>query len=236
MKRTAKVKAPSYFGHLEAARLLVTRGADKEQQSNSGMRPLHAATDQNQPHMVEYFLSLKVAIDEIDNSGQTALLQSSYRGDYRTVELLLNNGAQADIGNNQGFQPIHMAAQQGHLNILKTLIKKGQSNMLSATKTGVNALFLAAKNGHLTIIDYLISKGFDVNVRTTDGCTPLYAASFYGHVKSIEKLLNSGADVKLSNDDQAGPLHVAAQEGHREAVEVLVRKGRADIYAMTASK
>jgi hypothetical protein len=53
---------------------------------------------------------------------------------------------------------LYAAAQRGHLNVVKLLVKKGAS-IHQASDQGVTPLHVAALEGHQEVVDYLMSKG-----------------------------------------------------------------------------
>jgi ankyrin repeat protein len=56
------------------------------------------------------------------------------------------------------MSPLYAAAQGGHLDAVKLLVKRG-ANIHQATDQGVTPLHKAALYGHQEIVDYLMSKG-----------------------------------------------------------------------------
>jgi ankyrin repeat protein len=56
------------------------------------------------------------------------------------------------------MSPLFSAAQGGHLNVVKLLVKKG-ANIHQDSDQGVNPLHKAALEGHQEVVDYLMSKG-----------------------------------------------------------------------------
>ena len=60
----------------------------------------------------------------------------------------------------QGSSPLHSAAQEGHIKIVKLLVKKG-ANIHQATHQGQSPPHLATLKGHNEVVDYLIKKGAD---------------------------------------------------------------------------
>jgi ankyrin repeat protein len=58
---------------------------------------------------------------------------------------------------------IHQAAQQGNLQVLKSLIENGYANATDSDSQNVTALHWAAINNHVIVAKYLIENGAEVN-------------------------------------------------------------------------
>jgi uncharacterized protein len=80
------------------------------------------------------------------------------------------------VGNQGGMTALHLAARQGHLEAVKTLLAAGADvNVLSAgDKT--SPLLIATINGHFDLGKVLLDHGADPNLASEAGATPLYAA------------------------------------------------------------
>ena len=93
-----------------------------------------------------------------------------------------------------GCTPIIIAAQNGHLDIVRFLALEAQANVNQARTTdGTTPIYIAAWGGHLKIIHFLIQAGADVNHTDHDGLTALSFASQEGHVEICGRLLIAGA-------------------------------------------
>uniref|UniRef100_A0A1X7T442 Uncharacterized protein n=1 Tax=Amphimedon queenslandica TaxID=400682 RepID=A0A1X7T442_AMPQE len=58
--------------------------------------------------------------------GDIALIVSARRGDYETVKVLLDNGADPNIGQEWEYPiPLIKAAIEGHTNVVELLLSKG---------------------------------------------------------------------------------------------------------------
>jgi ankyrin repeat protein len=65
-----------------------------------------------------------------------------------------------------GLRPLHLAAQNGHEQVVRFLVHYGKVDVLARTKFGNDALHLAIKNKRAKVAIYLIwHGGFDPDYR-----------------------------------------------------------------------
>ena len=64
--------------------------------------------------------------------------------------MLLDKRASTNIKDNNGFTPLHIAAQNGHLQVVEFLLEK-QAYVDEKDYNGSTPLHTAAENGHLPI-------------------------------------------------------------------------------------
>ena len=119
--------------------------------------------------------------------------------------------------------PLYIAAQNGHLNVVKYLVKKGAD--VNKTTHGNTPFIAAAARGHLDVVKYLVKKGADVNKAYKDGITPLMIAAQNGHLDVVKYLVKKGADVNKADDNGFTPLYIAADKGYNKIVELFLEKG-----------
>ncbi|GMH36832.1 hypothetical protein BSKO_04705 [Bryopsis sp. KO-2023] len=138
---------------------------------------------------------------------------------------LLSKGADPS-STHGGFNstPLHVAAEQGHVEIVEMLIEKG-ANVDAQNNRGVTALYFAAQNGHLEIARVLVQAGATVDLETERGATPLIIAAENGELEVAGFLLESGANVNARNDTGDTPLHKAGYYGNPELVRLLLDNG-----------
>jgi ankyrin repeat protein len=88
----------AFFGHPEAAKLLVERGADLEARSTNTQfaldaAPLHSASAAGQLEVCEVLLEAGADVNAVQHGGYTALLDAAANGNAELVALLLERGA-----------------------------------------------------------------------------------------------------------------------------------------------
>ena len=103
---------------------------------------------------------------------------------------LLEARAAVNIANNEGVSPLYCAAQDGHVDILKLLIKaKGDVNQV--TKEGeVFPLMVASGRGLVEVVELLLSNGADVHIKGINGRTALDWAIHFKH-PAVEAILRA---------------------------------------------
>eukprot|EP00854_Cymbomonas_tetramitiformis_P024636 gene24636-29968_t len=87
----------------------------------------------------------------------TALHYAALRGDKEDFQrLLLCQSEDIDARDQDFLTPMHIAAENGHLQIVNLLAGAG-ANVNLAAKDGFTALHFAAGFGHLPVVDYLLA-------------------------------------------------------------------------------
>ena len=115
---------------------------------------------------------------------------------------------------------LHIASQQGHLEIVKVLIASGGS-VNEADNDGATPLHIASQQGHLEIMKVLVAAGGSVNQAAKNGATPLFIATQNGLLEVVKLLIAAGGSVNKATSGFT-PLHVASQRGHLEVVQLLL--------------
>ncbi|XP_036978710.1 ankyrin-3-like isoform X27 [Acanthopagrus latus] len=137
---------------------------------------------------------------------------------------LLEYGADTNAVTRQGIGPIHLAAQEGSVDLVSLLLAKN-ANVNVCNKSGLTPLHLAAQEDKVNVAEVLLNHGADVNPATKMGYTPLHVACHYGNAKMANFLLQNHARVNGKTKNGYTPLHQAAQQGHTHIINLLLQHG-----------
>ncbi|KAL2080781.1 hypothetical protein ACEWY4_022634 [Coilia grayii] len=121
------------------------------------------------------------------------------------------------------WTPLHEAALQGRLLVLRKLLSQGFS-VRCATVNGVTALHEACAGGHFSCAKTLLEHGADASAVTIDGATPLFNACCSGS-PALVRLLLQHSPAHHPAHLLASPIHQAAKRGHIMCVELLLAHG-----------
>jgi ankyrin repeat protein len=121
----------------------------------------------------------------VDFTGQTPFIRAALAGDVKTMRLLLQFGADANIATSEGTTAL-MAAAGVNWTVSQTF-DEGEASLLEAVKLahslgndvnaknalGINALHGAANRGANSIIQFLVEQGADLAATDKEGRTAL---------------------------------------------------------------
>ncbi len=120
--------------------------------------------------------------------------------------------------------PMHVAASEGHSDILMLLIEHGV-DMNGRGKYGDTPLHRATEKARLEAGRFLLNRGADIDVQNDFNNTALIYTAIWGHVEFARMLLEHGAMIDTRGGHSRTPLHWAAETGHTELVRLLLERG-----------
>lgn len=121
-------------------------------------------------------------------------------GHDKIVKLLIENGADPNISDEDGETPLHYCAKNGFANCMRLLLTMyGNENIPEKNLYRIDTeikdylyqwtpIFLAATEGNTYCIELLIEHGAKVVLTDTNGWTPLEHAVFRGHLEAAKKI------------------------------------------------
>jgi ankyrin repeat protein len=201
---------------------LVKHGANVEQASNSGFTPLMFAAQQGDVDSAGILIKAGAKTNEAQpKTALTPLLIASAMSQAKTVDLLLDNGADPNAVDANGYGPLHkvvrdsdygidMERKNAALTIVKSLVKHGANPNLrivqdkakaaDEVKRGANAFY--GKRAALTVTEIVLQ-----------GATPLVLAAEVNDLDVIKALVDAGADPNIATDQGTTALMMSSGVG-----------------------
>ena len=236
--------------NLDMVKFLIDKGANVNknvepllQPSKMFTTPLHYALLHENKDMVR-ILAEKGADVNIEIKSEkkgiiSPLAYFTWQNNSDISKILLANGADVNFKTKDGETPLHFAAENQDLAMVKSLIEKG-ADINAKTKDGTTPLhevlgydkFEGAKSyDKVEIVKLFVKKGADINAKTDVGTMPLHQATDKNSLEIAKFLIEQGADINAKATYKLKtPLHYAAECNNLDLVKFLVLYG-ADINA-----
>ncbi|XP_053322889.1 transient receptor potential cation channel subfamily A member 1 [Spea bombifrons] len=192
-----------YKDNHEALLLLISHGAKLCKRNKLGFYPVH---------MAAFSGSLK-CLDIV--------LKTAEKMGYCIEE-------NVNYTDNEKSSPLHIAVQNGGLEIVKALVSYGAKVDLKQNDNAT-ALHFAATQGATQIVKFMISSytGDKKIVDLPDGNneTPLHKSALFDHVELAQYLISMGANIDAEDDEMRTPLLLATSCSAWNIVNLLLCKG-----------
>ncbi|CAK9293553.1 unnamed protein product [Gordionus sp. m RMFG-2023] len=210
----------------------------------TGHAPIHLAAENNHPNVVKLFLLNKpILVKLATQAGNTCAHIAAIKGSIDVIRELMKFDLKVvtEYRNKDTLStPLHLAAEGGHIAIIKLLIEAGASPK-EENKDGYTPLHLAAKYGRTQVLQTLTSYSPSVLmlVSSTSGLNPLHVAAKSGNADFVREMLekvpatvkseltpeiakHNKSVTKDKIDFGLTPLHFAAEYGHENIVRLLL--------------
>lgn len=238
------------------------RGADiKETCTEDGSNVLHLVI-RNMKLSIE---DTESVISSLLNCGCTAIIEMPDEQGTRplhdavrfnclsTVKLLIENGADVNIRDNEHITPIHLALDRQKPDILEFLLKAQRLDLSRCCRGGmtvfhraVNKAIEARKSGDedemKKMLGFVRALGehadakHSIDITNKLGSTPLHTAVTHDYDELVRILLKAGALPDFQNTNGYASLHLAVICGHWSVVQSLLEIGHANVEAQTRSE
>lgn len=159
--------------------------------------------------------------------GLTPVHRAAMADDTVELERLLSiEYADPNVKDIAGVTPLHYAAREGHLNVVKMLISYGALPAL-ATSTGWTAVDLAVRERHVDVIHFLSQYGFNPQGKTPEGEPYLVYAVRMNDTKLAEYLLRERVNPNAYSVPSTGEslLEYAFSQQNRPMIQLLLNHG-----------
>lgn len=183
------------------------------------------AIQENNYHLVDYYIKERDTLNCIDSIGRTPLMYAVLNENMLIIDLLLRNKVDINIKDKDNYKiALHYAVEKGNFEICKKLIEKG-SHISEHDAMKFTPLHYSIMNGKSEIASLLIKSGADISNRGQSSITPLHMAAKVGVDSIISELLRYGAHIDPVDFHYRTPLHIAAINGNIISVYLLLKYG-----------
>uniref|UniRef100_A0A3P8ULH6 Kinase D interacting substrate 220 n=1 Tax=Cynoglossus semilaevis TaxID=244447 RepID=A0A3P8ULH6_CYNSE len=140
------------------------------------------------------------------------------------IKAHLDKFREVDSRSDNGQTPLMVAAEQGNLEIVQELIRRGANVNLDDVDCWT-ALISAAKEGHIQVVRELLENNANLEHRDMGGWTAIMWAAYKGCTDVAQLLLDKGANPNITGQYSVYPIIWAAGRGHAEIVNLLLQHG-----------
>ena len=159
----------------------------------------------------------------VNDEGELPLHWAARYGYRDACEWLLAHGVTGDVsrGSDAGFFPLMEACCEGHLDVVRFLLRNGAGPDLRRETRfgGLTPLTTAARDGHLQVILYLVSKG---------ACFKELQHSSYGSAGAVSEDENGDVD-DTTDDDIYSHVSEPSKDIKRKDAQVYKRRNGGDV-------
>ncbi|KAF5595804.1 ankyrin repeat PH SEC7 domain-containing protein [Fusarium pseudoanthophilum] len=178
---------------VKSMEVLISAGADVDQQSYDGWSPLMVAVYLENVESVKMLLKSKPNVNLCNVEGSTALHWASMKANPEVISLLLAAGASVKQRDTFGKTPLHWLAY--YENIRHQDIEAA--------------------------IEMLLVAGSDLEARNNLGITPFLRSIEFDKLEVTRALVNAGCSVNISSHDSRNVLHIAARYASLELLDYI---------------
>ena len=143
------------------------------------------------------------------------LCAAAEQGNVKKVKKLLEQGANPNGRDSDGFLPLAKAisTKKANIDVVNALLEKGADPNFHNSKHYETILMVAIdRRASVEMIEALIKAGADVNARNRSYSTVLHYNFYKDSIEKLKLLIQSGADVNARNMYGRTPLFGASEE------------------------
>ena len=232
--KTTPLHLAAHSGHLKICKAIVKKlnKIDHGPKDHDGKTPFHLAAEEG--HLE---VCLAILFSSFENKTRQAKFGVFIEG---YCDIMCDKFDRVSLRDFSGNTPLHTAAFQGHLTIVKELIASLSYKHLKETENynRKTPFHLAAEEGHLDVCLALLEEKKNKNrgdifgifleaycdtmskkynkrsLRNFSGDAPLLIAAFKGHLSIVKEIMANFSYKHLEGTGDFTPLHAAACNGH----------------------
>ena len=216
-------------GQSESVMFLLEAGADVNIAKPDGNTCLHEAVCGHcSKEILQKIIQQGVNVNDVNNHIQTSLILACYTKQSESAKYLLENGADPNVSDADGYTSLHAAVHGCCTNEALKEIIAHEGHLDAQNFDGETALWLACSYRQQDSVKILLGSGSNPNIACISGNTSLHAAINGRCSKNIVSLiLDHGADVNVANKANETALTLACSNKKEGVINVLLN-ARAD--------
>lgn len=216
-----QTKVPETQEDIEKVKKLI---ADKKNNEPiNGVLPVYQACKSGHLESVKLLINPQ-NVNAKDAAGRTLLHYAVSSGNHELIKLLIEQGADSGIFDNDGFSPIH-CADLLNAESIKLLINP--QNVNAQNKYGATLLHLSALRGNQELIEFLLKNGADPEIRNKNGNLAIHLIPLNSptNVDGFKLLVAKTKDINTPGLGGYSALDKASSMNRIDYVTVLLEKG-----------
>ena len=146
-----------------------------------------------------------------------------------------------------GNTPLHLACENGHMDIVEFLVIEKRYNVNCKRNDGCTPIHVACQKGQNHVVKFLTStrvtlhsnigellgstahEPCDINIKDNNGNTPMHIACIEGNAQLYTLLLSTGqCKLNIKNVEGNTPLHIACAKNHQHILELAISNSERD--------
>jgi ankyrin repeat protein len=161
-------------------------------------------------------------LDETDDGLERSALAAAIEAGHRDIaNMLIDAGANVNLQDRLGRNPLHGCAMYNRYYIAQSLIG-AQADVNLLDQWGKSPLSMAWSYVNRALMTLLVEHGATIDEQEQDLNILLFNAAYLGNNAAVTRLLNMGADAQRKNIEGATPLQLARQGKHEETAQLLL--------------
>ncbi|KAL1221173.1 Ankyrin repeat-containing protein [Cardamine amara subsp. amara] len=182
---------------------------------------------------------LKELLSKQNLEGETPLYTAAENGHSFIVEEMLKHMdlETASIAARNGFDPFHVAAKQGHLEVLMKLLETFPNLAMTTDLSCTTALHTAATQGHIDVVNLLLETDSNLaKIAKNNGKTALHSAARMGHVEVVKSLIGNDPSIGFRTDKKGQTALHMAVKGQNDGIVVELVKPDVAVLSVEDNK
>ena len=214
-------------GNYELFKFLNDMSNFKHLITNADFNCLHIAADNGRISLWEVLIAKhKFNVQMANLQGWTTLHYSEKIGSDELFKLFGTMVGNIYLKNYYGWNCLHIAADNRHINLCKKLLEKHDFDVHMTDNGGWTPLHFSIKNGSFDLFKYFLDMGSDIYLKTRNGSNCLQIAASNGHLNLCKTFVEEyNFDVHVTDDNGWAPLHCSERSGNSELFLYFLHEG-----------